>query len=299
MKKRLFLFIPVLFFLVSGTVSGQPCADPSNIYTFLYNGKTYEVVQEMKSWSDAAGCAIERGGYLVEINSLEEQNAVYDAIINGAGVSTTYTVVADGGGVAYVWIGATDKVTEGTWLWDGNNDDSGINFWVGQGTAGNGTGAPVGGNYVNWGGTSTGVWKEPDDFNSNQYAAAIGLKGWPGGTGTLGIAGEWNDINILNVLYFVVEKDDATGFGPGNSIDPVEVFPNPATQKISVITHSPGTVISAVTISALTGIPVFKNEKVNSAVFSGSVLNLDPGCYFLTVELNDGTKITRKLLVRH
>ena len=82
----------------------------------------------MKTFSDAAAYAVERGGYLVEINSLEEQNTVFDAIINGAVVSPNYITISNGGGIAYVWIGATDNFAEGTWLWDGdyNNVDEDI-----------------------------------------------------------------------------------------------------------------------------------------------------------------------------
>ena len=90
-----------------------------------------------------------------------------------------------GGGIAYVWIGATDQQTEGTWLWDGNNDNTGGNFWIGQGTNGSGNGAAVGGAFFYWGGTSTGTPNEPDDYANAQDHAAIGLAGWPSGTNLL------------------------------------------------------------------------------------------------------------------
>lgn len=63
--------------------------------------RVYEVVKELKSWSEAAACAVERGGYLVEIDSQADQDTIYGAIIHGAGI-------------AYVWIGASDQHTEGT-----------------------------------------------------------------------------------------------------------------------------------------------------------------------------------------
>lgn len=214
MKKFLFWHIVLAVFYTATimNVYSQGCASAANIYLFTYNAKNYEVVKELKNWTDAAACAVERGGYLAQIGSLDEQNAIYNAIISGAGVSTTYTTVMDGGGIAYVWIGATDKFSEGNWNWDGNNDNSGILFWTGQGAAGANNGSAVIGAYINWGGTSTGIIKEPDDYNSNQDAAAIALNGWPGGSGSLGIAGEWNDIALTNNLYFVIEYD-STGVG--------------------------------------------------------------------------------------
>jgi len=184
------------------------CAKAINLYKFTYNSKNYEVVKELKSWEAAAACAVERGGYLVEINDQAEQNAVYDAIINGAGISPTYTTVSDGGGIAYVWIGATDKQTEGKWMWDGNNNRFGINFYNGQGNNGSKNGKPYAGAYNNWGGTSKGTANEPDNFGSVQNCGAIALAGWPSGTTKIGIAGEWNDIRCSNKLYFVIEYDN-------------------------------------------------------------------------------------------
>lgn len=229
-------FITVFVLLILTGQSFSQCADISNIYTFTYNGKKYEVVKEKKNWVDAAACAVERGGYLVEINDLDEQNAVYDAIINGAGVSPTYTSISNGGGIAYVWIGATDQQNEGVWLWDGNNDNIGMNFWTGQGANGLGNGSPVDSAYYNWGGTSVGVPKEPDNYNGQQHHAAIGLAGWPAGTTNLGVAGEWNDIIGSSSLYFVIEFDESIGVG-NHSIQKsgsMCFYPNPATDKITV-----------------------------------------------------------------
>jgi hypothetical protein len=58
-----------------------------------------------KTWADAAACAVERGGYLTEISSQAEQDTIYQSIVNGAGVPSYYTTVADGGGIVYIWIG--------------------------------------------------------------------------------------------------------------------------------------------------------------------------------------------------
>ena len=239
------------------------CADPSNIYTFVHAGHTYEVVREMKNWSDAAACAVERGGYLTEINDMAEQNALFDAILNGAGVSPTYTIVPNGGGIAYVWIGATDKHTEGQWLWDGDNDQQGTLFWIGQGSNGSGNGTPVGGAYVNWGGSSTGTPKEPDNYGSGQHYAAMGLTGWPSGSTSLGIAGEWNDITGTNLLYFVIEKETGVGSTELKPESNLIVVPGPERGIVCLLI--PGGK-AEVEIRSLSGVSIFREKDFHSRV---------------------------------
>lgn len=211
--------------------SQTPCANDSNIYEFTFSGKKYEVVMEKKTWAIAADGAVERGGYLAAINSLEEQNAVYDAVINGAKVPPTYVSIANGGGIAYVWIGANDIATEGTWVWE--DADSGTHFWTGQGAAGTGGGAAFGNAYVNWGGKSTATIKEPDNFNDDQNCGAMAMAGWPSGTTVLGSASEWNDIICSSEIYFVIE------FEPSGSEEiqhdqEIRIYPNPANDIIHI-----------------------------------------------------------------
>jgi hypothetical protein len=264
----------VVFFVLSAAVmpwvrlSGQPCAAAVNIYTFTSEGHVYDVVKEKKSWADAAACAVELGGYLAVIDDDAEQAALFDAVLNGAGVPNNYVTVPDGGGVAYVWIGATDKVTEGTWIWDGANTGAGVNFWNGQGAAGAGGGAAVGGLYNNWGGSSAGVIMEPDDFGGTQDAAAMALRGWPGGSGALGIAGEWNDINLANSIYFIVERQ-STGIQEDKSMDFL-LTPNPVKNLLSVTSSQEGLLFNNIRVLTSDGrqarnimIPPSKTYQIN------------------------------------
>ena len=234
--KRIHLVIIAFSLFSAGFTFGQ-CVSPSNVVTVTIQGKTYEVVKEMKNWADAAACAVERGGYLVRINDSAEMQAVYNAIVVTAAVPANYTAVMDGGGVAYVWIGATDKFTEGTWMWDGNNDGNGTLFWTGEGSAGANNGSAVIGAYINWGGTGSGQAKEPDDFGSGQDAAAIGLEAWPAGSGSLGIAGEWNDIALTNSLYFVIEYDSSgVGTNSRGAVPDMKIIHDVANNVIHVST---------------------------------------------------------------
>jgi len=182
------------FSVVLAAVS--PCALSSNVHAFTYSGNNYEVIKENKSWVNAAACAVERGGFLVEINNQAEQDAVFNELQNNAAITVSNTVAPDGGGASYAWIGANDLASEGVWVWNGDNDASSTQYWQG-GPAAFG-GVPVGGLYNNWG-------SEPDNSGNNQDAAAIGLTQWPVNSGSLGSAGQWNDVDHTNGLYSVIE----------------------------------------------------------------------------------------------
>ncbi|NCA76824.1 MAG: hypothetical protein EOM90_10850 [Alphaproteobacteria bacterium] len=287
MKTLVSFFSLALIAFTSTGVWGQPCAGSANIYTFTYNGVNYNVVKEMKTWTAAAACAVELGGSLVEIESESEQAAIYDAIINGAGVSVTYVSVPDGGGVAYVWIGATDKVTEGTWNWDGTNSGAGRTFWTGQGAAGAGNGAPVGGFYNNWGGTSTGIIKEPDDFGGSQDAAAIALRGWPSGSGTLGITGEWNDINIANSLYFVV-KQHPVGIGKSEK-GAFKLSPNPVKESLTIEGGSSSAIFNMIRILTSDGKEVKRMLLPPTKYYQVDFTNFPSGHYILGIGTEKGS----------
>ncbi len=201
----LFLSFIILFSNLSNCYA--QCASASNIYAFSYGGKNYELVKEKKTWADAAACAVARGGYLAHVESNNESLALYFAALN-AGVSTTYASSPDGGGIAYIWIGATDKFTEGTWVWAGNNINTNNVFWTGQGAYGHNDGVAVSGRFNKWG-KNGGIQNEPDDFNHEQDAGAIALATWPfcapSCQPSIGTAGEWNDISATNQMYFFIQ----------------------------------------------------------------------------------------------
>ena len=238
---------------------------------FSHNGTDYQIIEEQRGWEAATMDAIQRGGFLVQIDDQAEQDAIFNAIMN-SGISTTYTTVSDGGGIAYIWIGATDKITEGSWLWDGNNDGQGVNFFIGQGAAGANDGEAIG--YNNWGGKNTGTVNEPDDFSSNQDAGAIALAKWPNNPNfTLGIAGEWNDINILNDLYYIIEFPVDNGCSDQDlalNDNPIPSATYATTGSISSMGIIPSTgdvtFQSAVDIKLLPGFQV-----INEGIFSAKI----------------------------
>lgn len=203
-------------------------------YEFEFGDNSYKIVTTEMNWEAAAEAAVQVGGRLVHIDSEEEQNAIYTEIEN-AGIETNYTTVMDGGGIAYIWIGATDKDEEGTWIWDGDNDNDGINFWTGQGGNGDNDGMAIDNSFHNWGGKNDdGNVNEPDDFQNNQDAAAIALEAWPKNMGFLGQASEWNDINKDNELYYIIEFEGTTKVNTDKSSLDIWLTPNPAGEYIEI-----------------------------------------------------------------
>lgn len=189
-------------------------------YVFFYKNTKYELVTEYLNWKDAAKYALNKDAKLVEIDSQEEQDTIFKAIL-AFGLSKTYRPIMDGGGTSYVWIGANDIAEEGNWIWDGKNSGTGKLFW--KGSASNGQ--VINNQFVNWGGKSKNKFNEPDNFNSNQNAAAMALTKWPNGAPfELGKEGEWNDINENNQIYFVIEYDEPTSIQLNNNIHDYDMF---------------------------------------------------------------------------
>lgn len=271
-------------------------------YSFLFEGKKYEVVTKKETWKDAASEAVKRGGYLVEINSKAEQDTIWNAIINVAKIPINYTTVMDGGGIAYVWIGANDIAEEGKWFWNGNNDGKGKNFWNGQGTNGKADGKAVDSAYVNWGGFEKNKRAaEPDNFGGNQNVAAIGLEPWPKNIGSFGNAGEWNDINESNQLYYIIEYDETTNVNQNiesrlclNEYLVREIKPNPFYDNLSIN-------LTCNDFSNLAIYDQFGKEVITHKIFTNDIeldtTHLPPGVYILALKGNSG--ISTHVLIKN
>ncbi len=173
-------------------------------FQFIVDDHTYQVITTSSSWEAASAAARSKTvngvqGYLAHIDNLQENTAIFDQLM--ANISSNdfgnTSAGSEGGGAAYVWIGANDISTEGTWVWV----DDGTQFW--QGRTG---GSSVDGRFNNW---PRGF--EPDNFQQ-QDAAGITLTGFPLGVPPWGAPGQWNDVDINNNLYYVVEFDTGNTF---------------------------------------------------------------------------------------
>ena len=103
----------------------------------FYGDDKYEIVETPMTWSEADAYAKSKGAILVKIETAEQNTWLKDFL------KSVDTTAADGGGAIYSWLGGTDSVAEGTWLWgDGTQvplNDSGSIWW------GNGSGHGAGG----------------------------------------------------------------------------------------------------------------------------------------------------------
>ena len=189
-------YIPVMMLIL--TTTGY--AD----FQFIFNDHTYQVITKSSSWEAASAAARSKTvdgvqGYLAHIDNLQENTAIFDQLMANISRSDFGNTSAgfEGGGAAYVWIGANDISTEGTWVWV----DDGTQFWRG-GTGG----SSVDGRFNNW-----PLGFEPDNFRQ-QDAAGITLTGFPLDIPPWGAPGQWNDVDINNNLYYVVEFDTGNTF---------------------------------------------------------------------------------------
>lgn len=252
------------------SISAQECADQANVFQFTYNDKSYEIVKQNMTWTEAAACAVERGGYLAEINDLAEQTELYHYAKNVAGIDPNLTIAPDGGGASYIWIGGNDLATEGVWIWDGNNDGTGPQFW--QGTT---SGGPVGGLYNNWG-------NEPDNWN-NQDGLGLAITDWP-----LGSSGQWNDVDAGNDLYFIIEYDGVLGIMDPKKDEGFIIYPNPVDDYINLITSSDIRDITSIQIFNESGKEVFKtNHATSDNILKIDINNFASGLYIVTVKTKE------------
>jgi len=266
-----------IIFLISNYLLFAQCADTSNIYSFVYNGKTYEVIKENKTWIDAALCAVERGGVLTEINDVAEQNAIYTELNTNANIIVNNTVAPDGGGGSYVWVGGNDLSVEGNWVWDGNNDKNSTQFWMGTFT-----GSPVGGLYNNWG-------NEPDDFNG-QDALGLSLNGWP-----LGSASQWNDVDHTNTLYYVVEHSTILSTEHIEFNTKIKISPNPVVDFVTIETN--GINIREIVILNSLG-QTLRTINIEESLTSEKIdlSYLNSGIYFIRISSKNGKSTIKKII---
>lgn len=266
----------VTMMLPAVTASAQCADEAENIYLFNYNGKSYEIIKENKTWTEAAACAVSRGGYLAEINNPEEQEAIFTQLANAA-ITPAETEAEDGFG-SYIWLGGNDITTEGFWALNGDNDEQAVFFW--QGNAG---GAPMNNRYNNWGNN------EPDNWGTDgQDALAMAIIPFPNGE-----AGKWNDVSHINELFFIVEHNSLLNTQQPDFENALVLYPNPATDIVNITNADSLTKAVIVTVTGQGIIALQKEELVTGQI---NIANLLPGVYLINLEFNNGKLLSSKLV---
>ena len=263
------------------SIGESNCVNITNLYAFNYDGRTYEVIKDVKNWADAAACAVERGGKLARINDAAEQSVIWNELNNNANIDLSTTVASNGGDASYIWIGGNDLATEGTWIWDGDNDGNGDQFW-----SGDANGSAVGGLYSNWG-------HEPDN-SQNQDCLGIALTRWPLSSGSLGAAGQWNDLKADNLLCYIIEYPTIVGVSETAKDENITIYPNPVNDVLFIsnrtqinsimVVNSLGQVINTIKVS--------NQNKPVEINFS----SIESGIYFVNILFENGKSITKKVI---
>ncbi|MEY8759843.1 T9SS type A sorting domain-containing protein [Chryseobacterium tongliaoense] len=294
MKNKIILLKAVLLCTagVFSDLSGQ-CPGATSIYTLTTNGKKYEVVKSKATWTGAAQCAVQRGGYLAEINSAAEQNTVFTMLQSAAaGVNTANTTAPDGGDASYVWIGGYKRGVGGTeWIWDGsgNNTNGGIAFWTGGPATSGGMG--ITGAYTNWGTAPGGppVAVEPDNFQNMQTHLGLALTGWP-----MGNAGQWNDLYGGDLLYYVIEYDSTLGTDDLKSKqESVQLYPSIVNEFLQIKTNKN---ITGITFTDITGRKLKSVSVNNTSDEKVDCTSLAKGVYFVEIGYQDKTFSKHKII---
>lgn len=118
-----------------------------------FGGSRYELVSQPKTWKEAQQQARDQGGYLVVIESAEEQAFVESITKDKDGRQTA------------VWIGLSDEVEEGEWEWVDGSETKYTNW--GPGNPDNGYGLQ---DYVWMGWYGDGRW---DDLQPDAKLAFV------------------------------------------------------------------------------------------------------------------------------
>ncbi|QZT36885.1 T9SS type A sorting domain-containing protein [Halosquirtibacter xylanolyticus] len=282
-------FTIILILFVSFIVHGQDTTP--TVHSFVYNGRTYEVIETAIPWAEAAELAVSRGGKLAEINSQEEQEAIYNAISN---MPLDFSQVE---WESSLWLGANDINEEGVWIWDGDNDGTGTQFFQ-QGEIISTTNPPAPGNavdglYNNWGASLDFPSSiEPDNYG-DQDALAITLIQWGSGE-----PGQWNDIWTFLKQFPIIEYPALkvpTDIENNLKVEStVTVYPNPTEDYIHIENHY--TEIQTLTIYSNLGEIVRQVQPKQSKSIQVDISNLITGNYILKITTIDQKSTIKKII---
>ena len=170
----------------TGTLSSVASAIlASNIQVSeTFNGHTYALTSADMTWDNAKTAATALGGYLTTINTKAENDWL-----------TTRFRIPRNSSPYSLWIGANDKATTHTWVWD-NGTTSGDNGLT-DNLCGS-TDCP--GSNATWADNSTRKWFTSDSSSEPNHSGASCGCIWKD-------TGHWDDRACTASLYTIIEFD--------------------------------------------------------------------------------------------
>lgn len=261
------LILPIASILF-GLQSQAQCSANPDLISHTYAGHTYELIKETLTWEEAAACAVARGGLLASIESQAEHDSIFQWLSTDPGTNPSGTI--DVFGASSIWLAGTDKYTEGNWIWDGNADGTGSDFWMG-----NFSGSAVGGAFSVWG-TSP---PEPDNSGGSQNYLTWRLSG--------NNVGLWNDLHAPSSLYFLVEHTSSAGLEESKIEKSLNVFPVPFKDEIT-IEYSDAQFINKVEILTVTGQTLLSKEFEALMKVKLNLVDIPNGNYIIVGTLSNG-----------
>jgi VCBS repeat-containing protein len=200
-------------------------ANPDTLYNAT-TGNFYRLITvpaNLATATTAANAALLNGvgGYLATSTSAAE-NAYLTSLI-----------------VTPTWLGGTDSVVEGSWVWSGG-PDAGQLFWLGTST-----GAAQNGYYTNWNGG------EPNNSGNEDGIQLL-------------TNGRWNDMNVGVSLHYIIEWTGSavtTGLVDG----PYTIAENSAVNTVVGVANATDPDLGDVLTYSITGGTGFGSFSINSA----------------------------------
>lgn len=159
---KVFIVLVLLSYSVGGFLLNENEGCPDGWTVFGQHCYFYNIFK--KPWMDAQTTCENLGGHLATIEDYDEDKFIEQFIIQSK------TLISDLSS-SYTWVGATDQIKEGTWLWV--------------------TGKPV-----NM--TVYSNWRGPGPNNAHHGSHTEDCMDWS--------AGGWNDNDCASAFNFICEK---------------------------------------------------------------------------------------------
>ena len=131
---------------------------------------------------------------------------------------------------------------------------------------------------------------EPDNWN-NQDGLAMGVTDW-----ILGKQGQWNDLDLSNTLYYVIEYASPLKTEENKLENGLKIFPNPAYDDLTIINRN-SQLINKIEVLTVLGQKIKTYDSFNQTTqLDLSVDNLEPGVYFLKLYFDNEAILIQKIV---